>query len=130
MTLRWSTRAHVINPALIKCYRQILRIVRWLLINVIKLFCSLTGKTGNRCYAVLLPQNHLTMTLIYILLSLILAGIIFIIWINASADKSNHGKTLAEIKYRVDNFNSEVARIEAAVKNEMVINRQGKQYRC
>ncbi len=69
-------------------------------------------------------QNHLAMTLIYILLSLILIGIIFIIWINAGGNKSNEGKTLADIKYRVDSFNNEVARIEAAVKNEMVINRQ------
>ena len=69
-------------------------------------------------------QNHLAMTLIYILLSLILIGIISIIWINAGGNKSNEGKTLADIKYRVDSFNNEVARIEAAVKNEMVINRQ------
>ena len=64
------------------------------------------------------------MTLIYILLSLILIGIVFIVWVNASGNKNDEGKALADIKYRVDNFKTDVARIEAAVKNEIIINRQ------
>src|SRR5215203_2173873 len=64
------------------------------------------------------------MTLIYILLSLILIGIVFILWVHASANRNDESKALADIKYKIESFNNEVARIEAAVKSEMVVNRQ------
>src|SRR5687768_12110216 len=64
------------------------------------------------------------MTLIYIFLLLILLGVVFILWINIKHKESGEDKILADIKYRIDSFNNEVARVEAAVKNEMVINRQ------
>ena len=64
------------------------------------------------------------MTLIYILLSLILIAIVFILWVHASANRNDESKALADIKYKIESFNNEVARIEAAVKSEMVVNRQ------
>ena len=64
------------------------------------------------------------MSLTYIFLAIIIIGIAFIIWLMLKANKSTQDKTLADIKYKIDSFNAEVARIEAAVKNEMVINRQ------
>lgn len=64
------------------------------------------------------------MTLIYILLFLILVGVVFILWINVKRKESGEDRTLTDIKYRIESFNNEVARVEAAVKNEMLINRQ------
>ena len=64
------------------------------------------------------------MTLIYIFLLLILLGVVFILWINIKRKEPGEDRILADIKYRIDSFNNEVARVEAAVKNEMVINRQ------
>jgi len=64
------------------------------------------------------------MSLIYILLSIIIISLAFIGWFVLKANTVTPDKTLTDIKYRVESFNSEVARIEATVKNEMVVNRQ------
>jgi DNA recombination protein RmuC len=60
------------------------------------------------------------MTIIYILLAIIIA---LILWFNLKADKSIEDKTLTDIKYRIDNLSAEVTRIEASVKNEISTNR-------
>jgi DNA recombination protein RmuC len=64
------------------------------------------------------------MSLTYIFFAIIIIGIALIIWLILKANKSTQEKTLTDIKYKIDSFNAEVARIEAAVKNEMVVNRQ------
>lgn len=64
------------------------------------------------------------MFLTYILLAIIIIGVAFILWLTLKATKSTQDKTLTDIKYRIDSFNAEVARIETTVKNEMVVNRQ------
>jgi DNA recombination protein RmuC len=64
------------------------------------------------------------MSLVYILLAIIIFGLAIILWFVFRTNKSTQEKTLTDIKYRIDSFNSEVARIEATVKNEMVVNRQ------
>src|SRR5215216_4494306 len=60
------------------------------------------------------------MTIIYILLAIIIA---LILWLNLKAGKTTDRKTLTDIKYRVDSFNSEVTRIETSVKSEIATNR-------
>src|SRR5215217_1316414 len=61
------------------------------------------------------------MTIIYILLAIIIA---LILWSNLKAGKPTEDKTLSDIKYKIDSFSSEISRIETAVKTEMVTNRQ------
>jgi DNA recombination protein RmuC len=62
------------------------------------------------------------MTITYLLLTIIIVGIAFLLWKIFS--KNTASNTLAEIKYKIESFNSEVARIEEAVKSEMITNRQ------
>ena len=63
------------------------------------------------------------MTLVYVLLTVIIFILIIILWFISKA-KPNDDKALTDIKYRIDSFNAEVTRIETAVKNEMMVNRQ------
>jgi DNA recombination protein RmuC len=60
------------------------------------------------------------MTIIYILLIIIIA---LILWLNLAGKKTGDGKTISEIRYKMDSFSSEVGRIEASVKNEIATNR-------
>ncbi len=64
------------------------------------------------------------MSLVYILLAIIIFGLAIILWFVFRTNKSTQEKTLTDIKYRINSFNTEIARIEATVKNEMVVNRQ------
>ncbi len=64
------------------------------------------------------------MSLTYIFFAITIIGIAFIIWLMLKANTSAQEKTLTDIKYKIDSFNGEVARIESTVKNEMVVNRQ------
>ncbi len=64
------------------------------------------------------------MSLVYILLAIIIFGLAIILWFLLKTNTSTQDKTIADIKYRIESFNNEVARIEATVKNEMVVNRQ------
>lgn len=59
------------------------------------------------------------MTIVYILLAII---IILLVWFN-TRPKFPGENILSDIKFRIDNFHSEVSRIESSVKNEIATNR-------
>ena len=60
------------------------------------------------------------MTIIYILLAIIIA---LILWFNLNSGNAADNKTLTDIRYRIDGFDTAVNRIEASVKNEIATNR-------
>ncbi|MBA2250459.1 MAG: DNA recombination protein RmuC [Chitinophagaceae bacterium] len=63
------------------------------------------------------------MTPVYILLIILLAGIATVLWFLKKTVTNGSDKDLSVLRFKIENFTTEIARVEAAVKNEMVTNR-------
>jgi DNA recombination protein RmuC len=65
----------------------------------------------------------MNMMLIYILLAAVLLLLLIILILQLKNKGDNNNSLTADLRYKLDSFTSEIARIETAVKNEVSINR-------